>query len=99
MNQERLMKVLVGPVISEKSTMVAEKHNQVSFVVVPNATKTEVKVAVEMLFNVHVNSVQILNLKGKQKRFGRFMGKRNDVRKAIVSVAKGEEINFAQEVK
>ena len=66
MNQERLMKVLVGPVISEKSTMVAEKHNQVSFVVVPNATKTEVKAAVEMLFNVHVNSVQILNLKGKQ---------------------------------
>lgn len=99
MNQERLMKVLCGPVITEKSTMIGEKHNQLAFVVIPDATKAEVKAAVEKLFNVKVESVQILNTKGKQKRFGRFMGKRNDVRKAIVSVAKGEEINFAQEVK
>lgn len=99
MNQERLYKVLVGPVISEKSTMIAEKHNQISFVVAPTATKTEVKAAVELLFKVQVSSVQILNLKGKQKRFGRFMGKRNDVRKAIVTLPQGTEINFAQEVK
>ena len=91
MNQERLLKVLVAPVISEKSTMVAEKLNQACFV--------EVKAAVELLFKVQVKSVQILNLKGKQKRFGRFMGKRNDVRKAYVTLAQGQEINFAQEVK
>ncbi len=99
MNQERLMKVLVAPVISEKSTMVAEQQNQALFVVLPDATKTEVKAAVELLFNVQVKSVQILNLKGKKKRFGRFMGKRNDVRKAYVTLAEGQEINFAQEVK
>jgi large subunit ribosomal protein L23 len=69
------------------------------FVVLPDATKTEVKAAVELLFNVQVKSVQILNLKGKKKRFGRFMGKRNDVRKAYVTLAEGQEINFAQEVK
>ena len=74
MNQERLLKVLVAPVISEKSTMVAEKLNQACFVVVPDANKAEVKAAVELLFKVQVKSVQILNLKGKQKRFGRFMG-------------------------
>ena len=93
MNQERLMKVLVGPIVSEKSTMIGEKHNQYSFVVVPDAKKSEVKAAVELLF-----TVQILNLKGKQKRFGRFMGKRNDVRKAYVSLAKDQEIKFEQEV-
>ena len=98
MNQERLLKVLVAPVISEKSTMVAEKLNQACFVVVPDANKAEVK-AVELLFKVQVKSVQILNLNGKQKRFGRFMGKRNDVRKAYVTLAQGQEINFAQEVK
>lgn len=98
MNQERLMKVLVGPIVSEKSTMIGEKHNQYSFVVVPDAKKSEVKAAVELLFKVQVSSVQILNLKGKQKRFGRFMGKRNDVRKAYVSLVKDQEIKFEQEV-
>lgn len=99
MNQERLLKVLVGPVISEKSTMLAEKQNQVAFVVVPDATKEEVKAAVELLFKVQVSGVQILNTKGKEKRFGRFNGKRSDVRKAYVALAQGQEINFAQEVK
>ena len=99
MNQERLLKVLVAPVISEKSTMVAEKLNQAAFVVVPDATKAEVKAAVELLFKVQVTSVHILNLKGKQKRFGRFMGKRNDVRQDYATLAQGQEINFAQEVK
>ncbi len=99
MNQERLLKVLVAPVISEKSTMVAEKQNQVVFAVVPDATKIEVKAAVELLFKTQVKSVQILNQKGKQKRYGRFMGKRNDLRKAYVTLAQGSEINFAQEVK
>ena len=99
MNQERLMKVLCGPVITEKSTMIGEKHNQLAFVVIPDATKAEVKAAVEKLFNVKVESVQMLNTKGMQKRFGLFMGKRSDVRKAYVALAEGQEINFAQEVK
>ncbi len=98
MNQERLMKVLVGPIVSEKSTMLNEKHQQISFVVVPDATKLEVKAAVELLFNVKVSAVQILNLKGKRKRFGRYMGKRSDVRKAYITLAEGQEINFEQEV-
>lgn len=99
MSQDRLYKVLVAPIVSEKSTMMADKNEQVAFRVIPDATKPEVKAAVEMLFKVQVESVQILNQKGKQKRFGRFEGKRNDVRKAYVSLKPGQEINFAQEVK
>jgi large subunit ribosomal protein L23 len=99
MNQERLYSVLIGPVVSEKSTMIADKHNQVAFRVIQDATKAEVKAAVEMLFKVKVTSVQILNQKGKEKRFGRFNGRRSNVRKAYVTLPKGQEINFAQEVK
>jgi large subunit ribosomal protein L23 len=99
MNQERLYQVLLAPIVSEKSTMIGEKHNQFAFRVIQDATKTEVKAAVEMLFKVKVASVQILNEKGKEKRFGRFNGRRSDVRKAYVTLPKGEEINFAQEVK
>lgn len=93
------MKVIVRPIISEKGTMVAEQHNQALFAVLPDATKDEVKAAVELLFKVQVKSVQILNLKGKTKRYGRFMGKRSDVRKAYVTLLEGQEINLAQEVK
>jgi large subunit ribosomal protein L23 len=99
MNQERLFNVLLGPVVSEKSTMLADKHNQVAFRVLQDATKPEIKAAVEQLFKVKVESVQILNQKGRKKRFGRFSGRRSDVRKAYVSLAAGQEINFAQEVK
>ena len=99
MNQERLFNVLIGPIVSEKSTMIADKNEQVAFQVLQDATKTEVKAAVEMLFKVQVESVQILNQKGKEKRFGRFNGRRSNVRKAYVSLAPGQEINFAQEVK
>ena len=99
MNQERLFNVLLGPVVSEKSTMLADKHNQVAFRVLQDATKVEVKAAVEQLFKVRVEKVAILNQKGRQKRFGRFSGRRSDVRKAYVSLAPGQEINFAQEVK
>ena len=94
-NQERLMQVLVAPQISEKATYVADKNEQVIFIVAPDATKPEIKAAVELLFKVQVESVQVSNLKGKQKRFGRFMGKRKDVRKAYVSLKPGQEINFA----
>ncbi len=99
MNQERLYTVLIGPVVSEKSTMIADKNNQIAFRVIQDATKSEVKAAVEMLFKVKVASVQILNQKGKEKRFGRFNGKRSNVRKAYVTLPQGQEINFAQEVK
>lgn len=84
MSQERLNRVLVGPIVSEKSTMLADKNNQIAFRVVKDATKKEVKDAVELLFKVQVESVQVINLKGKQKRFGRFEGRRSDVRKAYV---------------
>ena len=100
MKQERLLKVLVGPVISEKSTRLEEyKDKQYAFVVPPCATKPEVKAAVELCFKVQVESVQILTTKGKQKRFGRGMGKRSDVRKAYVRLAEGQSINFVQEGK
>lgn len=99
MNQDRLLKVLVGPIVSEKSTMIGEKAGQYAFVVVPDATKIEVKAAVEHCFKVQVESVQILNLKGKKKRFGRYNGARNDVRKAYVKLAQGQDINFSDEVK
>ena len=94
MNQERLMQVLLAPQISEKATYVADKHEQVIFRVAPDATKPEVKAAVELLFKVEVESVQIANVKGKQKRFGRFMGSRKNWKKAYVCLKPGQEINF-----
>jgi large subunit ribosomal protein L23 len=95
-NQERLMQVLLAPQVSEKATMLAEKANQVVFVVTPDATKPEIKAAVELLFKVQVSSVQVANAKGKVKRFGKTMGRRSDVRKAFVSLMPGQEINFAE---
>jgi large subunit ribosomal protein L23 len=98
MNQQRLMTVLVAPIVSEKATMIAEKREQVAFRVLQDATKPEIKAAVELLFKVKVESVQVLNQQGKQKRFGRFMGRRRNVRKAYVSLAPGQEINFAEAI-
>jgi large subunit ribosomal protein L23 len=95
-NPERLYQVLVAPQISEKATMVADKNEQVIFIVTPDATKPEVKAAVEMLFKVQVQSVQIANLKGKVKRTGRGVGRRGDIRKAFVCLKPGQEINFAE---
>lgn len=97
-NQERLLQVLLAPQISEKATMIAERNNQVVFVVTPDATKPEIKAAVEMLFKVRVASVQVANTKGKNKRFGKTMGRRSDVRKAFISLEAGQEINFAEGV-
>ena len=96
MNQERLMTVLVAPIVSEKATMVAEKNDQVAFRVLQDATKDEIRAAVELLFKVEVDSVQVLNQKGKEKRFGRFNGRRRNVRKAYVNLKPGQEINFAE---
>ena len=99
MKNDRLYSVLLAPVVSEKSTFIAEKHNQVAFRVLQDATKKEVKDAVELLFKVSVKSVQILNRKGKEKRFGRTPGRRNHIRKAYVCLKEGQEINFAEGVK
>ena len=97
MNQNRLMTVLRAPIISEKSTFVAEKNEQVVFEVLQDATKPEVKAAVELLFKVQVESVQMLNRKGKEKRHGRSIGRRSDIRRAYVSLMPGQEINFGGE--
>jgi large subunit ribosomal protein L23 len=94
-SEERLLNILMAPQISEKATYVAEKNEQVIFRVASDATKPEVKAAVEMLFKVTVESVQIAVVKGKQKRFGKFSGRRSDWKKAYVCLAPGQEINFA----
>jgi large subunit ribosomal protein L23 len=99
-SNERLMTVLLAPVISEKATFIADKHEQVIFRVVQNATKPEIKAAVELMFStkdkpVEVLSVQVTNVKGKEKRFGRFMGRRRNWKKAYVCLKPGQEINFA----
>ena len=94
-NQERLMQVILAPQISEKSTMIADKHEQVAFRVVTNATKPEIKAAAELMFGKKVESVQVVNVKGKEKRHGRFMGRRRNWKKAYVCFEAGAEINFA----
>ncbi len=96
MNAERLMQVILSPIVTEKATFVAEKNQQIAFRVVADATKPEIKAAVELLFKVQVESVQVLNRKGKVKRFGRFVGRRRDERKAYVSLKDGQEIDFAE---
>jgi len=90
----RLMQVLIAPQVSEKSTFVGEKNNQVIFRVLPDATKPEIKAAVELMFKVQVAHVETTNVKGKQKRFGRFNGRRRNWKKAFVSLKPGQELNF-----
>jgi large subunit ribosomal protein L23 len=96
-DQGRLAQVLVAPIISEKATRIADKHNQVLFKVLRDASKPEIKAAVELMFKVEVESVQVVNHKGKAKRFGRSMGRRDHVRKAYVSLKPGQELNFSGE--
>jgi len=96
MNQERLLQVILAPVVSEKSTMVSEKYQQVVFRVTTDATKPEIKAAVEMLFNVKVQDVSTVNVKGKVKRFGRMTGRRKDWKKAYVSLVPGQELDLAK---
>ena len=98
-SEERLMKVLLAPVISEKATFVAEKNEQIVFKVLPDATKPEIKAAVELLFKVEVESVQTVNREGKVKRSGRFTGRRNHTKRAVVALKPGQEINFVEEAK
>ena len=94
MNQERIMKVLLEPHVSEKSTNVAEQANQVVFKVIPDATKDEIKQAVEKMFEVSVEGVQVVKVKGKVKRSRFGVGKRKDWKKAYVSLKAGDDINF-----
>ena len=95
MSEERLFKVILAPVISEKTTRVAELANQVVFKVIKDATKEDVRAAVEKMFDVKVEGVRVLNVKGKTKRTRFGLGRRSDWKKAYVSLAEGQEIDFA----
>jgi large subunit ribosomal protein L23 len=94
MNQERLLKVLLAPHVSEKSAQIADVSNQVAFKVARDASKPEVKSAVELLFDVKVKSVTVINMKGKSKRFGRMDGRRKDWKKAYVTLEDGYDLDF-----
>ncbi len=93
-NQERLMTVLLGPHVSEKTTDVGERHNQIVFKVRRDSNKTEIRRAVEMMFEVKVTDVQVVNCRGKIKRFGQEWGQRQHWKKAYVTLAEGENIDF-----
>jgi len=95
--ESRLAQILIAPIVSEKATMAAEKHNQVLFKVMRDATKPEIKAAVELMFKVTVDSVQTVQHKGKTKRFGKGTGRRDHVKKAYVCLAQGQELNFSGE--
>jgi large subunit ribosomal protein L23 len=103
MDKERLMQILLSPLVSEKSTFVGERNNQYVFRVTADATKPEIKAAVELMFKIKVKEVQVVNVPGKDKRFGRFEGRRRNWKKAYVSLMPGadgkkQEITFqAQE--
>ena len=96
-DESRLAQVLVAPIVSEKATFAAEKHNQVLFKVLRDATKPEIKAAVELMFKVEVESVSTVVQKGKVKRFGKSIGRRDHVKKAYVSLKAGQELNFSGE--
>lgn len=94
MNNERLSRILIGPVVSEKSTRVADQSKQMVFKVLPDARKPEIRKAVEKMFGVTVTRVQVSNVKGKIKRFGQTVGRRSDWKKAYVTLAEGSDIDF-----
>jgi large subunit ribosomal protein L23 len=92
---DRLMNVVLAPVVSEKSTFVADKNRQYVFRVAERSTKPEIKAAVELMFKTKVEDVTVLNVRGKERRFGRLSGRRRNWKKAYVRLAAGQEINFA----
>ena len=94
-NAEQLMNVVLAPVVSEKSTFVADKNRQYVFRVADHATKPEIKAAIELMFKTKVDDVTVLNVRGKERRFGRLSGRRRNWKKAYVRLAEGQEINFA----
>ena len=96
-DEGRLMQVLVAPIVSEKATMIAEKSNSVTFKVLQDATKYEIKAAVQLMFQVDVKAVAVVNIKGKTKRFGKSVGRRDNLRKAYVTLQPGQELNLGGE--
>ena len=94
MNNERLMKVVLNPLVSEKSSIAADANRQFTFRVATDATKREIAKAVETLFDVKVDRVQVVNVKGKNKRFGAILGRRSDWKKAYVRLKPGSDIDF-----
>jgi large subunit ribosomal protein L23 len=92
---DRLMTVVLAPVVSEKSTFVADRNRQYVFRVADDATKLEIKAAVELMFKTKVDGVTVSNVKGKKRRFGRMVGRKRSWKKAYVRLAEGQEINFA----
>ena len=94
-NAAQLMNVVLAPVVSEKSTFVADKNRQYVFRVADHATKPEIKAAVELMFKTQVESVTVTNVKGKVRRFGRLEGRKRNWKKAYVRLAAGQEINFS----
>lgn len=97
MSEERLIQVILAPLVSEKTTRLAEESNQHAFRVLPDATKIEVKKAVEKMFNVTVEDVKIMNVPGKRKMFARRPGRRNAWRKAYVRLQAGQDIQLGIE--
>lgn len=93
-NKERLMTVLMGPHVSEKATAAADRHNQIVFKVRRDSTKSEIRKAVQLLFDVTVTDVQVVNCRGKIKRFGKDWGQRANWKKAYVKLAEGQNIDF-----
>jgi large subunit ribosomal protein L23 len=94
-NVEQLMNVVLAPVVSEKSTFVADKNRQYVFRVADRATKPQIKAAIELMFKIKVDGVTVLNVRGKERRFGKLNGRRRNWKKAYVRLAEGQEINFA----
>lgn len=95
MNQERIFKVLLGPHVSEKATVLADGKSQFVFKVATDATKLEIKKAIESLFSVNVAAVNTVNVLGKSKRTARGLGKRNDWKKAYIALQPGQDLDFA----
>ncbi len=93
--KSKLSSIILAPIVSEKSTIAAEDSNHFVFKVQKTATKLEIKKAVELMFEVEVEAVKVLNVKGKVKRFGRALGKRSDWKKAYVKLKEGHDIDFA----
>jgi large subunit ribosomal protein L23 len=99
MNREQLMSVLIAPHVTEKTSLAMQNHNQYTFRVRREATKTDIKKAVELMFDVKVAGVQVVNEPGKQRRFGRIAGRTQDWKKAYVSLNEGQTIDYEARAK
>ena len=99
MNREQLMSVLIAPHVTEKTSLAMQNHNQYTFRVRRDATKTDVRKAVELMFDVKVTGVQVVNEAGKRRRFGKTVGRTQDWKKAYVSLASGQTIDYEARAK